>query len=41
VQAAAPSSGEVTQGKPPASTVKLANMTSLYSDKLTDDAHEH
>ena len=41
VQAAAPSSGEVTQSKPPASTVKLANMTSLYSDKLTDDAHEH
>jgi hypothetical protein len=27
--------------KPAASTVKLANMTSLYSDKLTDDAHEH
>jgi type IV secretion system protein VirB9 len=23
------------------STVKLANMTSLYSDKLTDTAHEH
>ena len=39
--AAAPSSGEATQSKPPASTVKLANMTSLYSDKLTDDAHEH
>ncbi len=26
---------------PASSTVKLANMTSLYSDKLTDTAHEH
>jgi type IV secretion system protein VirB9 len=26
---------------PPASSVKFANMTALYSDQLTDDAHEH
>ena len=26
---------------PAARTVRLANMTSLYSDQLTDDAHEH
>jgi len=26
---------------PTARTVRLANMTSLYSDQLTDDAHEH
>jgi type IV secretion system protein VirB9 len=29
------------QPSTPGSTVRLANVTSLYSDKLTDDAHEH
>jgi hypothetical protein len=41
-----PAASQAAAATPPAanvasSSVKLANMTSLYSDKLTDAAHEH
>jgi len=40
-QPATPPSFSPPPSAPASRTVKLANMTSLYSDHLTDDPHEH